>query len=252
MALIYTLHNLDVEEMATAVLVKNLLDSEPAKPCDSRPPESKPNAKAKKNTVDAPAEPPAPTPAPPAPTFVYCPWQLLNPSPGAEEAFDHNGILSVVVKKTAGTDTIQSKRVPVQVGSSYTLAIGESDIQVQALPPNGKAYVEIVTPTPSVDPFTVNIEWYLSGHDISQGQCIGISQDIGPDTSAFLQPDDGTLLFLAVAAEAKTDTFSPADIGQATAYQPPRDAVEIEVAFESDESGQPAYRFSRKNAYRPD
>ncbi|NWG87374.1 MAG: hypothetical protein HXY26_07700 [Hydrogenophilaceae bacterium] len=249
MAMIYTLHNINVDDMATAVLVKNALDSTATKPCGTSQPENTPSAKTKKTTGDAAAEPSAPTPAPPAPSFIYCPWQFLNPSRGAEEGFTYNNSLSVVIKKSSGAGTIQSKRVPVQLGSSYMLVIGEKDIQLQTLPQNGKGYVELVTPTPSVDPFTVNIEWHLSDLDQSQGRCIGITQNIGPDTSAFFQPDNGTLLFFSVAANAATQTYAPSDIPKtATAYQPPNNVIQVGVTLEKDATGLPAYTFDRLNA----
>lgn len=248
MATKYTLHNIDVAEKATVVLVKNLLDAAATKPCGTGQSASTASPKTKKPTNDAAAEPPVP--AAPTPTFIYCPWQFLNPSPGAEEIFTYDDILYVVINKSSGAGTIESKPMPVQIGSSYMLVMGEKEIKLQTLPQNGKSYVEIVSPTPSVDPFTVNIEWYLSDRDPSQRRCIGITQHIGPDTSAFLQPGNGALLFFPVAVDAAAQTYAPPDIPPtAVAYLPPGNVTQVGVFLENDKTtGQPGYTFDRPNA----
>lgn len=242
MAMNYTLVNINANT-ATAVLVKNLMADTPTKPCG-----------ASSGTLDPTPEPtteptPAPTPAPSAtPEFVYCAWQFLNPSIGAEELFAYNNILSVVIRKTSGSGTATSKRTPVNVGTSYMLVIGESEIQVVTDRANGAGYVEIETPTASVDPFTVNIEWYLSDLTIASGICVGITQNIGPNTSAFYQPDNGTLLFLPAAASSKTQTYAPGSVTQATAYQAPSYATKIGITLRADEAGAFSYTFDQPNA----
>lgn len=250
MGMNYTLQNINVE-MATAVLVKNVLADTPTQTCGGGSGSTSPaaGAKTKNPSGNATAAAPEPGPEPvPTPNFVYAAWQFLNPSPGAEEWFAYNNVLSIVIKKTFDSGTIQSKRTLVQVGSSYTVAIGESDITIQSLPQNGKDYVEVVTPPPSVDPFTLNVEWYLGGLDPAQSLCVGITQGIGPDTSAFFQPDNGTLLFLPVAANKAGMIFTPADVVQATAYQAPSYATHVQVAFQTDEAGKASYTFDPPNA----
>lgn len=232
MGMNYTLVNINANT-ATAVLVRNLMADTPTKPCGA-------------STDPTPTPTPAPTPA-----FVYSAWQFLNPSIGAEEMFSYNNILSVVIRKTSGSGTAQSKRTPVHVGTSYMLVIGESEIQVVTDRANGAGYVEIETPTASVDPFTVNIEWYLSDLTIANGLCVGITQNIGPNTGAFYQPDNGALLFLPVAAGSRMQTYAPTSVTQATAYRAPSYATKVGITLQADEAGAFSYTFDQPNALDP-
>lgn len=161
--------------------------------------------------------------------------------------FTYNGNLSVIVRKSSETGTVHSKRTPIHVGNSYMLVIGENDIQLVFDRQNGGGHVEIGTPTASVDPFTVNIEWYLGGLEIAHGLCIGITQNIGPNTSALFQPDNGTLLFLPVAASSKAQTYASANVAQATAYQPPSYVTRVCVTLQADEAGAFSYAFDQPN-----
>lgn len=228
MGINYTLCNINAAT-ATAVLVKNLLAGTPTSPCGTSTP--------------TPTPEPAPEPTP-VPSFVYTPWQLLNPSFGATEAFAYNDTLSVVIKKSSAGSTIQSRPSTVYPGNSYMLVVGEDDIQIVLYRQNGKHHVEIITPTPSVDPFTVDIDWRLNNLPV------GTSQNIGPDTSACFQPDNGTLIFIPVAAGKAGQTFAPGDIpAQSTSYQPPGYVTQVGIELNLDEaSGTPVYTFDQPNA----
>ncbi|WP_126452888.1 hypothetical protein [Sulfuriflexus mobilis] len=235
MGMNYTLVNINANT-ASAVLVKNLLDSKPTSPCTTSA------------TTPEPTSEPAPTAVP---NFVYTPWQLLNPSFGAEEMFTYNDVLSVVIKKSSSSGTIQSKHTQVYPGSSYMVVIGENDIQVVNDRPNGTGYVEVTTPTPSVDPYSLDIEWYLSSLNVADGSKIGITRNIGADTSAFFQLDNGTLLFMPVSDNKQTQTYAPDKVSAATAYQPPSYATGIKVTLQADEAGKFNYTFDQPNALEP-
>ena len=155
-----------------------------------------------------------------------------------------------MIRKATSGGTIQSRHIPVYPGTSYMVVVGESDIQAVVYRPNGHAYVEIITPTPSVDPYTLDIDWYLSGLNIAEGLKIGTTQNIGPDTSAFFQPGNGTLMFMPVAAGKRTQTYAPSEIPPTTTtYQPPSYVTKVGVVLQAnDTTGALGYSFDQPNA----
>lgn len=230
----YMLENIDAE-MATVVLVRNALDSKPTAPCGAGAGAAgKTAAGASPGTAD--------------PTFVYRPWQFLNPSFGAIERFSYGNVLSVVAEKVTAGGTIYSKQTPVYAGSSYMLVIGETGIQVVFDRQNGKDYVEIATPTSSVDPFSVNVVWHVSGLNLSDSQSAGLTQNVGPNTCVYFQPDNDVLLFLPVDASKAAITYSPADVSPATPYRPPAYATQVRVTLRLDDAGKSGYAFDPPNA----
>ncbi|NYE59928.1 hypothetical protein FHW58_001080 [Duganella sp. 1224] len=219
MGLSYTLRNqLGHAATATVVLVPNRLDSKPTAPC-------------KAPGADAPDGEPA--------SFVYYPWQYLNPSADAHESFYHDSGMSVVVRKSDPSgQQIRSRKTPVTIGGSYVLAIGADNIVLQALRANTQRYVEIVTPPASLGDGTVKIEWYLGGSNLDKARLVAATVNVGPGTRAFFQPDPGALLFLAVASDSKSDNRSrPYAVDEARAatvcpYMPPSYATEVQVAMQ--------------------
>ncbi|MBI5936525.1 MAG: hypothetical protein HY850_01610 [Betaproteobacteria bacterium] len=235
----FTLVNINANT-ATAVLAKNLLDMAPTRACGAPEPTPAPTPTPEPTPTPTPEPTPAPTPEPtpaptpeptpapaPGPCFVYAPWQFLNPSFGAKELFPYSDNLSVVIEKATPGGTISSKRTPVHPGTSYMVVVGENDIQLVTYRPNGQAYVEIITPTPSVDPFTLDLDWYVGD------AMAGITQNVGPDTSAFFQPGNA-LLFMPVPANNRNATYPPDAIGSATAYPIPSNVTKVGVILQAD------------------
>jgi hypothetical protein len=227
MAMPYTLTNKLVHaDTTTAVLVRNLMDGTPTRPCTA---------------CDAP-------PPPEDARFVYYAWQYLNPSPEATESFTYNSMLSVVVRTydTDGTLLLQSRQLSVQIGSSYTLAIQQNNILLQFLAQNGNGYVEIVTPPPNLDPYTVEIDWYLNG-----SSPVAATLNVAALTSAYFQPANGTLLFLPVPSGSQAESYSVEDAAAATSYLPPDYATNVQVLLQLISGTQPlaaGYVFSPPQA----
>lgn len=230
----YRLKNeLDHMATATVVLVPNGRDDKPTSPC-------------------LPAG--AAAPGADAASFVYYPWQYLNPSMQATEAFRHDGAMSVIVRKagTAGVP-ILSVPTPVKNGASYMLAIGSEHIALQALPPNGQGHIEIVTPPEPLEPGTIEIDWYLAAPGPDKAVRVGATRDVGPGTRAFFEPRPGLLLFLPVPSDSKAGggnrnrQYSVAEAHAATAcpYQPPGFATEVRVRLQPSPAGTvPAVRYA--------
>lgn len=226
MGMQYKLTNLQAT-IATAVLVRNLRDGSPTRPC---------------NAEDNPA------PAPPPATFVYYAWQFLNPSLGAYEDFAYGDTLSVIVRRTGGTDNIESKKTRVQIGFNYVLVMTPNRIVLQTQSQNGKGFVQITTPPPMDNPFTVEIEWYL-GCDAASGRLAAATALVGPSTNAYFQPDSRCLLFLPVPGTSKSSSFAAADAASATSYLPPGFATSVNVILQLDATTQaPVYSFSPPKA----
>lgn len=217
--------------IATAVLVRNLLDATPAQRCEAD------------GSISAGE----------AASFVYFPWQYLNPSPAATEAFIYNDALSVIVRMYDSTGLhLQSRRTMVQRGSCYMLAFQQDSIMLQTLSQNGRGYIEIATPRAQGEPFTVEIEWYL-GSLAARGQKVAATLNVGPNSSAYFQTANGTLLFLPVPSSNGVDSYSVADIAAATPYLPPDYATRVLVRLEAVEGVQPLavrYAFTPPQAVR--
>lgn len=232
MGINYTLFNTNAPT-ATAVLVKNALDGVPIKP-----------APGGVGNPGAATAPPAPA------TFAYFPWQFLDPSVGASESFVYEDTLSVVVQKVVAANTVVSKQTKVMLGNSYLLIVIGEDIRLKPMSRTAANQVEIAVPA-SADPYLVNIEWYLGGHDIDTGQCAGVTSGMAPGTSALYQPDGGTLLFLPAPPGAGAQTCTPADANEAaTAYRPPIVATLVKATL--DTAATPRYQFDQPNALPAD